>query len=740
MIKELVDKLTLEEKAALLTGGSAFATAEIKRLGIPALTMADGPSGVRRGKAVCYPAACALACSFSEDAAEGVARAIASECRDRGVNVLLGPGINIKRSPLCGRNFEYYSEDPYLTGLLASAYVRGLQDEGVGACVKHFAANNREYRRMVSDSIIDEAALYEIYLSAFRKVIETASPYAVMTSYNLINGSYVSESKELLDSAARKEWGFEGVFISDWGGIDDIVAAVNAGTNIEMPANLSAAEKIVAAVRDNRLDVQVLNERVEQNLTFAFNKYAPLRPCDYAANLELARGFAAECAVLLKNEGGVLPLDKSAKLLVVGEMAVKPRIQGSGSARVDSIRTDEPFACIKREFADAEFVLGYSGEKIDRAEEKRAVSAAVDCDAVVIFAGLTDELESEGYDRQSLDMPANQISLIRRLCRVNKKVVVALAGGGIVDMRWDRQVPAVLFCPLMGDGMGSAVAKILTGEVNPSGKLAETVPCKEKDEPSYPFFSPGGNKVFYGESLFVGYRHYDRRDIDVKYEFGFGLSYTAFRATGFSLEKSKVKRGERVALRFFLENVGERSGSEVIQLYVARPNGCAQLPSRELKAVKKVFLRAGEGKEILMHVDYADLRGYISEIDKFDVIDGKYELFVGNSSRKFFFNTEFETEGIVPVLKIDRNSLISDILKVPGGKKIVEDELLGFLCLAYYGNFNIEVKLSDSGATGDKTFDGILNNMPLRALVNFSSGQFSEGMLDGIVKRLSAEE
>ena len=606
--------LTLEQKAALVVGTNFWSTLAIESAGIPPVVVTDGPHGVRlqRGggdalgigdsvPATCFPPAAGLASSWNPALVERIGVALGDESRAEGVGVLLGPGVNIKRSPLCGRNFEYFSEDPLLSGELGAAWVRGIQSRGVGASLKHFAVNNQETNRMTVSAEVDERTLREIYLPAFERVVTGEQPWTVMCSYNRINGVAASENRWLLTEVLRDEWGFRGLVVSDWGAVEHRVPALAAGLDLEMPGPQGeSSAAVVAAVRDGSLPQAALDASVARVRALA-DRAAAAGPASgtNAHHHALAREAAAESMVLLRNEGGLLPLDTAQAIGVIGEFARSPRIQGAGSSQVNATRVDTALESISA-VAPVEFAPGYSFDRrIDPAPLiAEAVSVARRSEVVLLFVGLPAGDESEGYDRTHLDLPAAQVRLIQEVAAANPRTVVVLTNGGVVTLEpWHDSVPAIVEGWLLGQAGGSAVADVLFGRVAPSGRLAESIPLRLQDNPSYLNFPGDGDVVRYGEGIFVGYRYYETVDVPVRYPFGHGLTYTSF-----SYDSLSVSRDGRSA-SVTVTNTGSRAGREVVQLYVSAPTGGISVPRRELRGFEKVSLEPGEAIRVQFELE-----------------------------------------------------------------------------------------------------------------------------------------
>ncbi|MFJ2738122.1 glycoside hydrolase family 3 C-terminal domain-containing protein [Streptomyces sp. NPDC087440] len=662
-----VARLTLDEKAALATGASWWTTAAHPHADVPAFRLADGPHGLRlqnderadhlgindSAPATCFPPAVTLASTWDTDLATRVGRALGRESRTHGVHVLLGPGINIKRSPLCGRNFEYYSEDPFLSGVLGTAWVNGVQSQGVGTSLKHFAANNQESGRMSVSADIDTRTLHEIYLPAFRRVVTEAKPWTVMCAYNRINGVHSSENHWLLTELLRDTWGYEGVVVSDWGAVLDRARALAAGLDLEMPTSSGLGPaRLLTAIASGELDEQALDTSATRIAALAHKATGqPQEPADYDrdAHHDLAREAAARGAVLLKNDGPLLPLDPAAglRIAVLGEFARTPRYQGAGSSRVTPTRLDDALTAIAATApaATVDFAPGFPVDDPDAdiaALRTEAVHTARAADVVLLFLGLPPSFESEGYDRDHIDLPSEQTELLRAVTAVNPNVAVILANGGVVRLSgWIDDVPAVLEGWLLGQAGGSATADLLFGHANPSGRLTETVPLRIADTPAHLEWKGERGHARYGEGLFVGYRHYDARDMDVSFPFGHGLSYTTFAHT--DLRATQDATGCDITVR--VTNTGSRAGHEVVQVYMGALESEVLRPVRELKAFSTILLEPGEARDITLRVAREDL-AYFDIVDDAWLVEGTdYRVEVGASSRDIRLTTTLTVEG-----------------------------------------------------------------------------------------------
>lgn len=652
-IKDLISNLTLEEKAALCSGVSSWETTPIDRLGIPSAFVADGPHGVRKEQqraslgnvfqlsvpSTCFPPAVTLAAGWDCDTVYAVGRSIGEECLEQEVDTVLGPGINIKRNPMCGRNFEYFSEDPTLAGELAVAYINGVQSTGVGTSLKHYAVNSQEYRRMTADSRVDERALREIYLAAFETAVKKAQPATIMASYNLINGEYACENKKLLWDILREEWGFRGIVVSDWGGVSDRVNGIIAGLNLEMPTSNGIRDaEIVSAVQNGKLSEQRLDEIVAQTLEFVL-KSAKLRQdnkgykADFDRHHALARKAAAAGTVLLKNNNNILPIQDGKSIAVIGELAKELRVQGSGSSKLNPVKTVSFTQCLDAQGIAYEYSAGYSihKDKVSKNEIFNACKAAQNKDYVLIFVGLTDPYESEAFDRIHIDLPKAHTALIKEVAKYNPNIIVVLTGGSPVAMPWLDKAQALINVYLGGQAGGEATYDILWGKVNPSGKLPETYPLNICDVLSSLYFWVDDPQ--YRESIFVGYRYFDTAKKPVLFPFGYGLSYTAFELSDIKVSSDSFAASEDIKVSLKVKNKGKRDGAEVVQLYVSELDPVTFVPEKQLRGFSKVFLKAGETKEVEFVLGYRAFAFYNTAVKDWTAAPGKYEILVGTSSR-----------------------------------------------------------------------------------------------------------
>ena len=687
-VPALLAAMTLQEKASLCSGSDFWHTRAVERLGVPAVMLTDGPHGLRKQTgtsdhlglnssvpATCFPPAVALGSSFDAELVERVGRALGAEARAEGVAVLLGPGINIKRSPLCGRNFEYLSEDPLVSGALGAALVRGIQSAGIGACVKHFAANNQETERLRVSAEVDERTLREIYLAGFERVVTEARPWTVMCSYNKINGTYASQHPWLLTDVLRGEWGFDGLVVSDWGAVDDRVAGLAAGLDLEMPASGGVGETaIVEAVRSGALDESVVDIAAERVLTLLARALPALEAggaVDHAAHHALAREAAAASAVLLKNDpvdgSPLLPvdIDGSGTVAVIGEFARTPRYQGAGSSQVTPTRLDDAWTALHDGLGDrAVFAPGFAIDGGETAAlQAEAVEVARTAEVVLLFLGLPAAAESEGYDREHIHLPPAQTELLAAVAAVNPRVVVVLSNGSTVQVSdWDRHAPAILEGWLLGQAGGAALADLLLGRVDPSGRLAETIPLRLEDNPAHLNFPGEGGHVRYGEGVFVGYRGYDARRQEVSYPFGHGLSYTTFAYSDLAVQ---VADGARVAVAVTVTNTGSRAGAEVVQVYVGDPQARVARPARELKAFRKVVLEPGAAARVELTLSARDLSYVDPGSGEWVLEGGRFTVAVGSSSRDLPVRAEVvvDAPAVVPPLRED--ATLDEVLAHP---------------------------------------------------------------------------
>ncbi|RGX62730.1 glycosyl hydrolase [Thomasclavelia ramosa] len=678
-IKRIIKQMTLEEKASMCSGKDYWYLKGIERLGIPEVMVSDGPSGIRKQvqdssqlgfgsiEAVCFPAACLTACSFDEHLLEKMGERIGEECRAENISVILGPSANIKRSPLCGRNFEYFSEDPYLGSHMAAAYVRGVQKKDVSACVKHFFANNQEYQRMTCSSDMDERTMREIYLNAFETIVKDGQPDTMMCSYNKINGTYVSENHEFLTKILRDEWGYKGYVMSDWSAVNNRVEAIRSGLDLAMPGEGGYMdEEIITAVRSGTLSEEIVDQAVERILNIIF-KYVDSNQTgtfDKQLDHDLATKVATESMVLLKNDG-VLPLPKKGKKIAfIGEFAKSPRYQGGGSANINSFKVVSALEAAS-DISEIIYAQGY--ETIEDRKNQELFDEAIDiaskADIAVVFVGLPEAFESEGYDREHMRMPNCQNELISSIAKVQKNTVVILHNGSPVEMPWADEVSAILEAYLGGEGVGTAEVSLLFGDANPCGKLAESFPLKLSDNPSYLFYHGNGKRTEYREGVFVGYRYYDSKKMNVRYPFGHGLSYTTFMYDNLQISKGEILDNEELKISFDVTNTGKMAGKETVQLYISDKTNLIERPEKELKNFVKVYLKPGEKKRIEMSLNKRSFAWYSTDIHDWYVGTGEYQIMVGSSSKdiRLVKNVRIVSTVNLPI-EINRNTTIHELL------------------------------------------------------------------------------
>lgn len=750
-VKALVAQMTLEEKAGLCSGLDFWHTKPVERLGVPSVMVSDGPHGLRKQdeaadhlgvndsiEAVCMPAACATAASFDRALIEKMGEAIGDSCQHEKLSVVLGPAVNIKRSPLCGRNFEYFSEDPYLAGEMAASFIGGVQSRNVGTSIKHFAANNQEHRRMSSSSNADERTLREIYLPAFETAVKKVQPWTVMCSYNRINGVYASENPWLLTDVLRREWGFEGYVMSDWGAVSDRVAGVAAGLDLEMPASGGINDrKIVEAVRAGKLSEAVVDQACERILAINYRyleNAKPETPWDKEADHLLSAKIAAECMVLLKNED-ILPLKKDAAVAFIGEFAAKPRFQGGGSSHIHCFKTTSALEAAKARGLSVTYAQGYCADEDTASEEQiaEAVAAAKAATVAVVFAGLPDAYESEGYDRSHMAMPACQNRLIEAVAAANPRTVVVLHNGSPVEMPWLGRVAGVLEAYLGGQAVGIAAVDVLYGETNPCGHLPETFPRQLSDNPSYLFYGGEGNEADYREGVFVGYRYYDKKQMDVLFPFGFGLSYTTFACSDLRLSADSITDNDTLTATVTVTNTGARAGKAVVQLYVGDKESTVKRPVRELKGFEKVPLEPGESRDVTFTLDKRAFAYWNTRLHDWHVESGAFTIAVGQSSRDIEASAEVTVESTVRVPQtFTMNSIFRDIFADPKAREVVMPMLEGMrktLGGASEG---------EQPAISPEMMLSMMNDMPLRGVLSFGGGAVTQEAFDQLLNKLNA--
>lgn len=788
-IAELIAQLTLEEKAALCSGRDFWHLKGIERLGIPAIAATDGPHGLRKQRegagvmdsvpATCFPTASALANSWDRDLLFAVGAALGAECLQEQVAVLLGPGANIKRSPLCGRNFEYFSEDPCLSGDMAAALIEGIQSRGVGASLKHFAVNNQEQRRMTIDARVDERTLREIYLAGFERAIKKAKPWTVMCAYNRVNGDYCSEHERLLTRILRDEWGFEGVLLTDWGACNDRVAGLRAGQDLEMPGSGGVNDaRIVAAVRAGELEVAVLDRAVGRVLSLILRSAKTARTdyrYDADAHHALARRAAAQSIVLLKNDAAMLPLMRAADVAVIGALATEPRYQGAGSSQINPTRLDNALDEIRGWAPDCRFAAGYSlhDDAVDAALLDEACALARDAAVVIVFAGLPAQYECEGFDRRHIELPHSHNALIEALARIDAPIVVVLANGAPVNMPWADSVQAIVECCLGGQAGAGAAVDVLFGAVNPSGKLAETYPLALADTPAFRYFPGGPDTVEYREALYVGYRYYETFGRAVRFPFGHGLSYTTFSYADIALSHARGADTEPLGVGIRVRNTGARAGAEIVQLYVRAPASAVFRPFKELRDFAKVELEPGAEKTLAFTLDRRAFAYFHAALGDWQVESGEFEILIGASSADIRARATvwIEAERAVPAAPDLRVCAPVYYAAAPagGGSEAFEVADAAFQALhgplparAAGGAYSLNSCLGEIrrhwlgaqiyravlratrarlGAANDPTLarmsEETTENMPLRLLVLFSDGRFSFAMAELLLAALN---
>ena len=768
---EIIAKLNLEQKCALLSGAGTFTTRGYQNAGVPAITLSDGPNGVRKQAgaadhlglnpsvpATCFPTAATVACSWDPALGEEIGRAMGEEAAAQEVSVLLGPGLNTKRSPLCGRNFEYFSEDPYLSGKMAAAYVRGIQSEGIAACPKHFAANSQELRRMASDSVLDERTLRELYLTGFEIVVKESAPKTIMSSYNLVNGTYANENAHLLQEILRGDWGFTGAVVTDWGGSNDHALGVKNGSTLEMPApGGDAVRELLAAVQSGKISEADVDARLDELLTLVLDTSAAVqkhsRSFDADAHHALARRAAAESTVLLQNDG-ILPLAADTKVAILGDFAETPRYQGAGSSAVNSLKVDTVLENLAQSgLRVLGFAPGFDRRGMaDAAKEAEAVALAKQADVAVLFLGLDEIKESEGLDRTDMKLADNQIALLKAVQQANPNTVVVLNAGSSLETPWLTHCRAVVYGALGGQAGAGAVLDVLTGKLNPCGKLAETWANCYEDTPAKDNFAGAGRTVQYREGLYVGYRYHQTAGVPVAFPFGHGLSYTSFAYSDLKASADGVT--------LTVTNTGDRAGAEIVQLYVAKPDAKIFRPAQELKGFAKVPLRPGESQTVVIPLDDKAFRYWNIQTDRWEIEGGQYELRVGASCADIRLTAAVEIAGTdapdpyagktlphyrtgsvqnVPdaewetllghaipqdTIKIDRNMTLGELNH--------SRSPLGWLIWAV-----LTALLNASYKKGKPDLNILFQyNMPLRALAKMTGGAISMGMVDGLVMEL----
>jgi beta-glucosidase len=753
----LVAEMTLEEKALLLSGDGWWKTHAIDRLQIPSISMTDGPHGLRKVEggglstsvpATCFPTASALASSWDTELIRQVGIALAQESQASDVQILLGPGVNMKRSPLGGRNFEYFSEDPLLAGKMAAAYIQGVQSQGVGTSLKHYAANNQEFERMATNSNLDERTLHEVYLPAFEIAVREAHPWSVMAAYNLLNGVHAAENGVLLKEILRNRWGFHGFVVSDWGAVHDRVEGVNAGLNLEMPGSGAYnRNKIVEAVRTGNISPLTLDEIVVTLLAVILegkDRHRPAIMFDATQHDMLAKRAAGESLVLLKNAGNLLPLAllKTKTLAVIGAFAKMPRYQGAGSSQVNPTRVstayDELMKLAGQDVA-IRYAPGYTDEGATTDELiTQAMEQAKGAEVAIVFAGLPDSFESEGLDRSSLDLPAGHNQLIEAVSTVQPNVVVVLMNGTAVSMPWADRVRAIVEAWLGGQAGGAAIIDALIGKINPSGKLSETFPARLEDTPAYPDFPARNKEANYGEGIFIGYRYYDTRKITPLFPFGFGLSYTTFAYSDLRVGAAAINDTDRVTVEVKVKNTGRVAGKEVVQLYLHEQSPKLVRPEKELKAFAKVDLQPGEEMVVGFDLENRDFAYYDVSVHDWAVNPGKFDILVGGSSKDLPLKQMIEVRATqAPKYPLTRNSLLKEFVNHPTGKAFY-NELVEAFGLGNPGQHldedsNLTPEETVAKSKADMAVKAFLDDMPVYKVCALSEGKFTEQRLEAIL-------
>lgn len=778
--KDLISQMTLKEKASLCSGKDFWHLKSIERLGLPEIMVCDGPHGLRKQNAenkkvgignsypaTCFPTAVTTACSWDRDLIYKMGQALAEECLQHGVSVLLGPGVNMKRSPLCGRNFEYFSEDPELAGEMGASFIAGVQSKGIGTSLKHFAGNSQEMKRMTSNSIIDERALREIYLRAFEKAVKKSQPWTVMNAYNLLNGTYCSENDWLQNKVLRDEWGFKGAVVSDWGAVNDRVAGLNAGNDLEMPSSGGVNDaKIVEAIKCGVIDETTLDERVDKLIDIILKGAANKKPgykFDVKAHNLLSRQIAEQSMVLLKNDGNILPLKRveGEYVAVIGAFADNPRYQGAGSSIINPTMIDSGRRAFNNSPISVKFADGYdrSGKrKNEDAYITEACNLAKNASKAVVFIGLTDDYESEGFDRSTMKLPDGHNRLVEAVSRVNDNVIVVLEGGSPVEMPWADDVKAILNAYLGGQSVAPAIVDVLTGKANPCGKLAETYPVCLKDTPTSFRYPDSKEDVQYRESIFIGYRYYDKVERNVRFPFGFGLSYTSFEYSDIKLKKKNLTKGEGAKVTFTIKNTGDVAGSEIAQVYVAKPESKIFRAPKELKGFVKIHLDPGEEKKVSVELDDRAFAFWNTATEDWCVESGEYKILVGASSRDIRLEAaaKMKSEDDETIVDLRESAGVyfdgdparareDDFKVIYGGEfklapEITSDSLNNSIerskdkGLAKFIYNTVDLAMKPKGGVGSSMITNTIMQTPIRNYVSMSNGLFTEDMADGLLK------
>ena len=769
---EIINKLTLDEKCYLLSGKDFWSTYSVKAKGVPSINLSDGPHGIRKQEgagdqlglggslpATCFPTAATIANSWDPSLGEEIGRNLGEEAACQDVAVLLGPGLNIKRSPLCGRNFEYFSEDPYLAGKMAAGYIRGMQENGISACPKHFAANNSELRRQASNSVVDERTLREIYLTGFEIAVTEAHPRSIMSSYNEVNSVYANENEHLLQEILRDQWGFDGFVVSDWGAGNDFVKGVQAGSHLEMPTTGGdSAEQLIRAVKEGKIEESMVDRRVDEllDVVLATRKAVDAwgkKEFDIEMHHAAAQKASEQSIVLLKNEDGILPLEKGTKIALIGDFAETPRYQGAGSSVVNPTKLDSALEAIRNfPLEVVGFEKGYPRVgAADPALEAAAVELAKKADVVLLYLGLDEISESEGLDRQHMKLPPSQIALLKAVASVNQNIVVVMAAGSTVEMPWIGKCKAMVHGYLCGQAGAAAILRVIMGDVNPSGKLSESYPVSYDDVSSKPYFPAKERSVEYREGLYVGYRYYETVGKPVLFPFGFGLSYTTFEYSRLAATDKEVT--------FTITNTGDCDGAEVAQVYVSAAAPRVYRPKKELKGFAKIFLKAGESKEVTIPLDDKAFRYFNTKTDKFEIDGGEYDILVGASVADIRLSARVAVKGTeaplpagiseLPSYSSGNITAVSDAEfekllghEIPDGSWTGNLRMNDAIAQLYYAkSFKARMvgkimqgMLNKSMAKGKPDLNIIfVTNMPFRAIGKMAGGMVSQEMCQSIL-------
>ena len=782
--QNIISQMSLEEKCYMFSGKDFWQTRSVERVGIKSIMLSDGPHGVRKQEgtgdqlglnpslpATCFPTAATIANSWDTSLGEEIGRMIGEEAASQGVSVILGPGMNIKRNPLCGRNFEYFSEDPYLSGKMAAGYIKGIQENGVAACPKHFAANSQELRRMASDSVVDERTLREIYLTGFEIAVKESKPKSLMSSYNRVNGVYANENEHLLQEILRDEWGFDGFVVSDWGGSNDHVEGVRAGSHLEMATTGGDSdEELIRAVKEGRISEELIDRRLDEFLDVIFSAREAVEKAadstfDVESHHKIAQKASEESIVLLKNENNILPLKKGTSVALIGDFADTPRYQGAGSSGVNPTKLDSAKAVIGQfDLKVAGFEQGYPrvGSRNIMMRDQ-AVELAKHVDVVLLYLGLDEISETEGLDRKHMRLPESQTDLLHKIAQVNENIVVVMAAGSPVEMPWLNECKALIHGYLCGQAGAAAMLKAIMGEVNPSGKLSETYPVSYEDTPSAPYFPSKQRNVEYREGLYVGYRYFETVEKPVLFPFGYGLSYTTYEYSHLHIETHEENRENPVTVSFRITNTGKQDGAEVVQIYVGAKEPSVYRPAKELKGFAKVFLKAGESREIAIPLDDKAFRYFNVKTNRFEIDGGEYEIMAGASVADIRLRGIVSIAGTKAPASCDMENLpdyaSGEILSVPDrewkellGHEIPDGEWSGTLeandalCQMYYARsllarlaYKILTNMLNRSIKKGKPDLNItfIYNMPFRGIGKMTGGLVSQCMVDGIVKMVN---